>query len=253
MDRIIEVEKKYQVPKLRKVKPVEEIPDPFQPEPAGKAATPGAGNGKATEGMDFAQFFYVAAGCEEIREAKVRKSVEGYGPKGGMDWQPFYPDVKRAVAHIATEVAGREGFYYELMTLDDKLLEKLQEAQRLDKVALIIMDVWSLSLQKYRDWVSPLDNFSSANYSVLMPRHEKDPENQNDKKPQGVLLLAFPNRYVLPDLSNFVTWAKNEADFGAKLQDALRRVQSRILQKKIDQMPEPLPTERREPPSISSS
>jgi len=248
VDNIISIEKQYAVPAFKPDCSLEAFPDPFETKILLAGSTSQTSKPSVGLALRSAQFFYVAASREEIKP--IRKQTEGYGVNGGIDWQPFHPDTKRAIVHMCTEATGAEDFIYENATLCEDLVANLKQAENQDKVAMIVVDVWSLSLDKCYLLIKPLDSFLSANYEILMPMND-GPERLSENALQSTLLRAFPNRYVMPNLSDYVTWSSSASDFSAKLRQALWRAQKRIEGKKMETLP-PLHTKRMEPPTVNA-
>jgi FxsC-like protein len=178
----------------------------------------------------FAEFVYVAATANEV--VPLRQERSAYGDEGGLDWRPYLPEVDREVGMIASEIAGRERFRYELVRLEGDLIERISAAVEANKVVVVIVDPWTIRLQPYQQLMSRLDQRTFANCVIVVPVNFSDQETaQNEGLLRHALEATFVNRHLVQDPDGFVPWIDNPAAFEANLATALAKAKLRVLRR----------------------
>jgi FxsC-like protein len=176
-----------------------------------------------------AKFFYVAARRDELDAGDARRDC--YGAIGGRDWQPFYPPLPRNVAFIAQEVTGRNNFYYEVEDLDEDIRSDLEKANQDNVVAVVVVDAWSLRLQRYRALMSQCDSVSLQNTIFLVVRNAEDKSVESYKSDLELRLkLAFPTKATRPDRAYFINPVETPKEFQKHLREAIIKAKRRILE-----------------------
>lgn len=177
--------------------------------------------------LRFAQFFYVAGRREEL--AALRDYIECYGDHGGADWQPYMPDVDEAVALLATDVTTKEKLIYESVALDENLIQRLDDAARLHKMVVLIVDSWTIRLPRYRDLIIELDRRNYPNSVVVVPWNPRDPESGPHREDlQKEVLVTFKNRVVSGNPDHFVAGVASPAELRSELARKLQATKGRI-------------------------
>lgn len=237
---LIKVAEKHELPELGSLRPIAEIPNPFEEAQDNVHASP-------TDG-DIVQFLYVAGNRNELE--KLKKELNSYGNLEGLDWKPYYPAGKKAVAHIAQETATMEEFYYEKMPLDQQLVQRLDEADRQGKVVIILLDCWSLHVDRWKNRIAPYDQYIRAHCELLLPWNANDPETgQNAQMLETALKKTFPNRYILGNVGQRAT---SEKDFRDKLAVVMCEARARVREVRALQRPR-IEGNEGSPPGINNS
>ena len=175
----------------------------------------------------YAHFIYVAARHDEL--AGMRNDLAAYGDLGGLDWQPYLPKFDTEIGILATAVAARERFFYEMGELDDRLVERVKEATTKHKVVVVLVDPWTVRLGHYQRLMRELDEMAAATCVVMIPINENDPETAEQRASlEAVIEATFINRTAAPDPAAFAPWIRSlselESELAAKLAGAKMRV-----------------------------
>jgi FxsC-like protein len=175
-----------------------------------------------------AQFLFVSGRRDEL--TRVREDVAAYGPEGGLDWQPYRPDVTDEVAIIAQDVASSEKLRYEAVPVDDRLGDRLDEAARTRKIVVLVADMWTLRLDGYHKLMKELDARSLPNAVVLVPWNERDSETATSGDTlENALYYTFENRVVTRDAGGFLDRISSAKQFREELSKSLNKARLRLL------------------------
>ncbi len=123
------------------------------------------------------QFFFVAGTRDELRP--VRSSVNNYGDEGEFDWRPYAPQTEDEIGMLAQAAATKERFHYQQIQLNENLLQQLRSAQEKRRLAVIIVDTWSLRVSKYKNLMRQFDGYNFWNLAVMVAWNDKDVETLN--------------------------------------------------------------------------
>jgi len=179
----------------------------------------------------FAQFVYIAARSTELDA--VRQLRSAYGELGGLDWRPYLPDQDREVGMIAQQIAGRERFRYEVLDVDENLIDRIADANASNKVVVIIVDPWTVRVERYRALMRALDERSFANSVVVIVVNLVDPETAQSSE---ALRLAIEGTFQNPQVGlvpyEFLPWISSAAEFEDGLARALVNAQQRIVKRR---------------------
>jgi FxsC-like protein len=181
-------------------------------------------------GPKFAEFCFVAARRAELASTGLRNDLAFYGDEGGQDWRPFRPKVPDEVVIIAQEVATAEKLRFGTLPLDDRLMERIEDAIERNVIIVVVVDSWTVRLKFYRELMSKLDGRDTDNCIVVVPWNDSDPETAA----QGDLLVkaietVFANKARRRDPHNFLDRARSHQQLKAELAKSLVAVQRRIL------------------------
>lgn len=189
------------------------------------SAPPAASN---TSGPRYVQFIYVAGKRTEFKPPRDKY----YGNDGGLDWQPYLPDIEDEVAILAQDVASREKLRYEVVACDANIEHKVRQAELDNKIIVIVLDTWTLQLQPYQNWIQQVDNIDSKNCILLIPWNPKDTETAANRDAlEQILEGVFPNKTTPRDPNLFIDWVNSPNDLSTALREALFKAQARIIEK----------------------
>ncbi len=142
-------------------------------------ANEGAGDQPARRtsgGPRHVHFVYCALAPHEAKQAG-RKVLDPYGENGGAEWQPFYPE-ERSVGAIAPQVAGSDeiGMIPHELPLSTDLENQVRHYEEKRQLVVLLLDGWTVQLQKYREALRRLDQQNYINCSILIPVNPVDAE-----------------------------------------------------------------------------
>lgn len=194
--RIVEAGEQHQMPDLDELRPLEEIENAFL-KPA--APAPQSAWKSGAGGFKSVLFVFVAAKPKEL--TGIKRAIDCYGEEGGRQWAPYLPPITDAVGILAQEVAAKQKVFYNELPLDEKLMERLEQAEKNQEIVIIIIDPWTLRLSNYQNIVKPYDKRNFINCAVLIPWNEHDPETlqaRKDLEKDLKNIFIFKTEYKLP-------------------------------------------------------
>ena len=223
--KILEAAKLYPLPQLPT------LPDIKQVESIFRQRTDGSGvDAKTAEtaGPVYADFIYVAGRKAEIQS--LGRKIDNYGDEGGLDWKPYLPGVVEEVAIAAQTVASRERFRYRHVPLSANLVDLIEEAQKNNRVVIIIVDSWTLCLPEYRDLMRKYDTYSFWNCAVLIAWNDKDDDTIKKRSNlEAAIRRAFVTKSRTKDPNSFIDNVGSYDDFMSNLSIALQKVKFKII------------------------
>lgn len=170
------------------------------------------------------RFVFVAADPKKLGN---ERSPEPYLETGGYDWKPYYPAKKISIGDFVHYVATQKelGFTSDNLPFNRSLRNEIKTAWKDGKIVVLLVDGWTLSWdQKCRSILKELDEKGSdANYSVIVPWNDDDPELvANRAQIEQVLADTFGS------LARGSVYYKDSVRSPIELQEALREVLIRI-------------------------
>lgn len=187
--RVVEQASSGPAPRQNTTPPLDRVENAF--------ATPDAGRQQAEAfGPGTAVFVFVAADDAQARQ--VRQNVGAYGPSGGRDWRPWFPETQRAVGVVAQSAASLENLFYESLPVDATLVQRLRAAEDANAIVVIIVDPWSIQLGSNEPHLRDFDRNSFVNCGLLIPWNETDQETGAMSALLGrIIRQTFSRCYVL--------------------------------------------------------
>jgi len=180
-------------------------------------------------GPKFAQFFFVAGRRDEMKA--LRNDLRYYGDEGGLDWQPYLPDLSDEVAIIAQDVAVREKLRYESIPLDEHFVEAIEDAVKKNKIVAVLVDSWTVRLPAYRDLMKRLDGRDFDNCVVVIPWNMRDAETASGRDLlQQAIDATFVSTARRGDPQRFVTTTGSCTNLKDELSKSLLAARGRILE-----------------------
>lgn len=107
--------------------------------------------------------------------AHVRKRVESYGAEA-VDWMPYNPPDARRISSYAQSIISRRDFTSQLETVDSGLSAVLARAATRNELVVILVDVWSIKLERYRQPLQEYDERNEPSVVIMVPANGDDPE-----------------------------------------------------------------------------
>jgi len=226
-DKIVEVSQKYELPSLSGLAAFDQVQSAFHCKPCAPAS---AAANPAHVGPRYVQFIFVAGRRHEFEAQQLRKKLEFYGIEGGLDWQPYLPELTEEIATIAQGIAASERLRSEVVPLDANLIQRLEAAERDNKIVAIIVDTWTLRLEQYQKFMREYDKRSYPNCVVLIPWNLNDEETKLTREIlQSAVQLTFMNRLLSKDPNSFIDMIGSAQDLKTSLSTALNTARMRIL------------------------
>jgi len=98
----------------------------------------------------------------------------------------YYPSFTKSVLLIAQEAALNEDLVSDNLEFNkdikEELLEKIRKAESENNIVIIILDIWTLELEKYQSIMKKYDKERYFNSAVLVPWNEEDFEIKKKEK-----------------------------------------------------------------------
>ena len=166
-DKLLAAGRFWRLPPKSDIPPFESVVSAFhRPQPIIQPASTG--------GPRYAQFYYVAARASELTE--LRHVVAGYGVNGGPDWLPFYPPATDTISMFAQRTATDSLVISEHCEVDDSLSDRIMAAQKVNKIAIIVVDPWSLRVGRFRQALAGFNRLGCYNNAVVIVWNKSDDE-----------------------------------------------------------------------------
>jgi FxsC-like protein len=184
-DFLDEVEKKLltmsalTLPSLQSLPDIKTVQSAFARPTVSNGSAGAASTSSDDSGPRYADFIYVAGKSEEIQP--LGRSVANYGTEGELDWKPYLPDSPDEIGLLAQSAATREGFRYQRMPLDANLLNLIRDAENKNRIVILIVDTWTLRVQKYKQWMEDYDRLNFANCAALIVWNDKDLDTTRER------------------------------------------------------------------------
>ncbi|HYJ88285.1 MAG TPA: TIR-like protein FxsC [Pyrinomonadaceae bacterium] len=182
-------------------------------------------------GPRYVQFIFVAGKQPELQAA--RQDLRFYGQLGGSDWQPYLDTYKGNASALAIEAieAISKDLHYEEVTLTAGIDQQVKLAASEEKIVVVMVDTWTLRLQKYNQLIAPLDQYSSVNCITLIVWNDEDQEATIFKGALEAAVKGAFNTKAVQNPPNFLsTSIKSYETFKTELIKALGQAQAQIIE-----------------------
>jgi len=148
-----------------------------------------------------------AAGVKS-ETSSIKTKTECYSDKSEY-WKPFYPEADEEIGIISQQVVSEKKFHYLPIQFSENLPEIIREAEDNNCVAILIVDPWSMKLEKYKKPISKFNELQFDNSAVVVIWNLMDDETDNEKDYLFDTYL-FPSlsrcfRHNIPGISESVT------------------------------------------------
>ena len=185
------------------------------------------GEGPVTPGGPrHVTFVVVAAPSAEV--AAVRRDLRAYGP-GPFDWVPYRPASGQRIAVFAQNVASARDLTSALRSVEQPIAELLAQARRRNEIVVLLVDVWSTSLEPYRRLLADYDERNAPATAVLVPWNAADGEtSERSDELRQALCHALPNNTARGD-TVYRPSLPTIAAFREALEEVLAEAQARVF------------------------
>lgn len=170
---IVHAGRTYPLPRLAEVPALADVRSAFH---VGAVAPPAPPT--VVAGPRQVNCIYVAAHPDSLPAGRR----DAYVDVGGGDWRPFFPaDERRAHRLMQSFAADRAlDFNFIEVPFGTDLIARIDEAERLRQIVVIVIDAWSLHWDAqqprpaYRDLLQTLDGRIDYHWCVLVPWNDAD-------------------------------------------------------------------------------
>ncbi|HEX8701910.1 MAG TPA: FxsC protein [Myxococcaceae bacterium] len=249
------------LPPLEPFPPLSQVHSALHPKPAPAPSSPGVAPSPASDpaptppvkgGPNSVKFIFVAATPQEMEELwKNKERVEAvYGPKGGRSWKPYVPEEPRSIGLLAQDAASAQELHFDYLPLPERLSELKDAIRRADEdnePVVIIVDVWSTFIERYKRELRHCDGLQQRNLSVVIPWNDGTPETQARRQELlDMLQEVFKAKTVMPDPVYFNTEIRSPAVLKRQLKRILTSLKANVIEygnvkKRIESRALPVP------------
>jgi FxsC-like protein len=199
---------------------------PPAPEPADRPAVRG--------GPNSVKFIFVAATSQEMEGLwKSQARVEAVYGDQGLYWKPYVPEESRAIGLLAQEAALAQELLFDYLPLPERLNELNQVILQADKdnePVVLIVDVWSTFIERYKHELRRCDGLQLRNLSVVFPWNDGTPETQASRQELlDMLQEVFKAKAVRPDPIYFNTDIRSPAALKRQLKKILSILKTNVI------------------------
>jgi FxsC-like protein len=176
----------------------------------------------------YARFVWIVAKRDELTHMRSLESQQFYDSDGiEEEWRPFLPDTIDPARLIATDAArdAQLGYFCEISPQNQQELQKLiLHASDAYTPIVVVIDLWSLRLQKYSALVSVFDRGKLDNCAVIFPWNMADQETRRDQDLlRRSLAEVFPVQFYKPETSLLFEGISDVLTFKAELSKLLTK------------------------------
>jgi FxsC-like protein len=169
---IVDAAGRFPLPPLETAPSLSNIESAFDERGPEPAAWSGTGQ---PFGPEVAHFVYVAGSKEEM--LGVRRKIDSYGLID-REWMPFYPDYQRQVGLITQACAAEIGYVSDSVPPDESIMKHVRRADETNTPVVVVVDPWTLDIEKYAERMRAFDENNFANAAVLVVWNLNDPETR---------------------------------------------------------------------------
>ena len=237
---VIAVAEKHSLPALKDPPEIEAVTPTF-PVSAKQPAKP-ASNQPANSKPGSVKFIFVAGSKDELESLKPPEtSLVRYGEKG-VEWRPWHPENKKYAYDIVLDtISGLKALKLwpeGSIPPDEQLIKKLEEVQKENRIAIIVVDMWTLKLPNYYKLMRELDermlhedkSKQLYNCVTLVLRNTKDEDDSVKGDLEEALEEAFEKSTQL-DPKNFLSKIESDDDLKIQLGEVLLNAKEKILKR----------------------
>jgi FxsC-like protein len=184
---------------------------------------------KPPGGPKHVEFIVVAARQDEL--AAERNVTVAYGSEFD-EWRPYLPKLDTRIGLLVQKVALEQNLTAGVAAVAHNIVSHLQGARTRNTLAVLLVDVWSLQLERYRGYMKLFDSAERlANAGVLVVWNLGDGETPARREALlDGLRFAFPNLTVVKDPLAFHEQIGTHDELIAKLRDTLQILRRRIIE-----------------------
>lgn len=229
---IVQTAKAHALPERFDLPSVRDTPDAFGvcvPRPVAAAAE------DDEKSFDQVDFFFIAGRRDELEA--IRRKVNCYGRRGGIDWKPFEPLIDENVVITAQRIATKEKLAFSAAPLDGQLIDRLNEAWRQKRIVALIVDPWTLRLPRYAEMVRGYDTYDCVHCLMIVCRNEDDEETARHLDDiDDAVSQVFDVKVRKPPSEQFLYPFSAAEEFEDRLSQSLKKIQLDLLCRGLDRL-----------------
>ena len=169
-------------------------------------------------------FSYVVAQPHELPRSELRQYRDR-----GKDWRPFDPEDNSPVGLVAIGAAVRQNLYPQELEADSRLIDEIEEAEKQGDLVILLVDPWTVSVQRYRELMRQYDRINFENSAVLVVWNSPDAETTGKRTElEKALRTAFKNKAGQKSIYS------DKIDSAQDLKATLARTLTKLRNKFID-------------------
>jgi FxsC-like protein len=227
-DKVIEAAERHKLPTLPNLPSLDQVAEifPAQSPAPSLIALPQSGGANPR----YVKFIFLAGRKQELQP--FRASLDSYGESGG-EWRPWLPDPRDEVDLLVQDVVQRERLISDgVISLDDDLEKRLNEAENGNKIVVIVVDLWTLQLPSYRKLMREVvDPKQLVNCVIVVPWNPQDSEAVNQRQTLENLLQATFVQRTANDSPDLLTQIDSATKMKDRLAAMLQVTKSKIIKR----------------------
>jgi FxsC-like protein len=227
-DKVIEAAERHKLPALPNLPSLDQVAEifPAQSPAPPLIALPQSGGANPR----YVKFIFLAGRKQELQP--FRASLDSYGESGG-EWRPWLPDPRDEVDLLVQDVVQRERLISDgVISLDDDLEKRLNEAENGNKIVVIVVDLWTLQLPSYRKLMREVvDPKQLVNCVIVVPWNPQDSEAVNQRQTLENLLQATFVQRTANDSPDLLTQIDSATKMKDRLAAMLQVTKSKIIKR----------------------
>ncbi len=213
-------------PAIKKVPALFPVPAPVVPPTAAGGGAAGQDAVSAEGGPRFVQIVLVAGARDEF--ATARQTYDFYGADG-LEWRPYRPKEERRVGALAMQIAAERDFLPgPPVSLDESLVAQLKAAEQQNRIVVLLVDTWTLRIERYRTLMQTFDQINYRNAAVLVLWDGAEETATSAETLDEMVRVAFEHRSQNRESRVFISPVKSVDDFRRDLGEALEAARRRM-------------------------
>jgi FxsC-like protein len=220
-ERLVEASSSQTLPLLDNLAPLDEVPSAFD-------AGPNEDPTNLLRPSAQVECVFVVALRAEIEQ--VRREVNGYGIERASKWCPFLPAVNYDANILAAQTAALVNVRYSSFPFGPDLPSRVEKADSDDTIIIMVVDAWTLMIQRYLDLMQDIDRRSSLNSAVLVVWGDDAETSGSATLLDSRIRQAFPHRQVSRD-SYFRGGIRTVDGFRTQFIDAVTAMQAQMIER----------------------
>jgi len=165
---------------------------------------------------------------EELAHTRPYELLDSYDPDGiEEEWRPFRPETSDPARLIAADAAREAmlGYHCERLPRDQQELQSIIErAGDAYTPIVVVSDLWSLNLDKYRTVVRVFDRGKLDNCAVIFPWNLQDQDTKREQAGlRRMLAHLFPVQFYKPETTLVFEGISDVRTFKAELSKLLTK------------------------------
>jgi FxsC-like protein len=174
-------------------------------------------------------FIFLAAEKQEVEH--TRTDLRYYSNEGGAGWKPYMPIADEEMGTVAATVCDNEKLFLYAVPFEERLSERIKDAESKNRVVILIVDMWSIQLPKYKKFWDDFIELDVNNTAVLVPWNSSDAETvTNQPILEDEQWRAFIDKLRAKDPNRFVDHITSVEELTIKLSVVLQKMRMKVVE-----------------------